>query len=282
LPPELLTVAVPELGEQVGVLTPLPVATPPPVVVTITNPPSTSQSAFDIEPAPVADAFTTQFMTNLDSASAMPPSEAVASAAPVPQFAVALPPVLPTAVAWQSDPIAVAELFVPLAVALALPLGNVDWATETAPSPEAFAVDWPNVKSSADACPPFEALAVDFPPVSESTSQNVPSIRLLVLKCAPFETQVTLSEPAIAPSGAIETKVIVTTTNASLQCIAFPRLSPDGDPFSTVVLRVDGLNLSSSLVTLPFIGIANESRQWVIFGLTHFPRAATSSSPKDD
>lgn len=78
LPAELTTVAVPEFGVQVGVLKPSPLATPPPVVVTVMNAPAFLQNAVEDEPAPVADAFTTQLVTNVDSASAIPSSEAVA------------------------------------------------------------------------------------------------------------------------------------------------------------------------------------------------------------
>jgi hypothetical protein len=140
---------------------------------------------------------------------------------PVPQFAVACPPVVPEAIAWQSDPIAVAELFLPVAVALALPLGKSDSASAVAPS-DAFEVEWLNMNVSADACPPFEACAVAFPPVIASTWQNVPSERLLVVNPS-VETQVILS-PAIAARGAIATRVTAVTINACLNSVFFKRL----------------------------------------------------------
>jgi hypothetical protein len=219
LPPELLTVAVPELGVHIGGSTPLPLATPPPVVVIVTNPPAISQLAIDMEPMPVDVALTTQLVTNLDSASAVPPSEAEAVALPVAQFAVALPPVSAVADAGHCELIAVAKVSFPLAVALALPLGKLASASVVAPF-DAVAVALPNMKSSADADPPDEALAVDFPPVSESTSQNVPSPRLFVLNPLPFETQVTLS-PAIALIGAIAARVTAATTSVFFKCFKY-------------------------------------------------------------
>ncbi|HYK63767.1 MAG TPA: hypothetical protein VEY94_02375 [Patescibacteria group bacterium] len=166
--------------------------------------------AIDIDPMPVDVAFTTQLVTNLDSASAEPPSEAVAVALPVAQFARAVPPVWAVAVAEHCELAAVAELPAPLPVALALPLGKLASASVVAPWDE-VAVALPNMKSSADADPPDDAFAVDFPPVSESTSQNVPSLRLFVLNPLPFETQVTLSEPAIALIGAMAARAIAAT-----------------------------------------------------------------------
>ena len=58
-PPEC-TFAVPELGVQVGGLTPSPDAVPPPVVVASTNPAATLHSAAEDEPLPDAFAETTQ------------------------------------------------------------------------------------------------------------------------------------------------------------------------------------------------------------------------------